>query len=90
MSSAFRNARADTTDTNGNTNTIPAVAIEDYATTVKEGDAKTTSKLVIDNDYIDSDNSCELCTKIVYTPGTKHVAGIAYKDEKLILEMLRE
>ena len=83
MSSAFRDARADTTGTNGTTNTIPAVAIEDYATTVKEGDAKTTSKLVIDNDYIDSDNSCELCTKIVYTPGTKHVAGIAYKDEKL-------
>ena len=60
MSSAFRNARADTTGTNGTTNTIPAVAIEDYATTVKEGDAKTASKLVIDNDYIDSDNNCEL------------------------------
>ena len=59
MSSAIRDARADTTGTNGTTNTISAVAIEDYATPVREGDAKTTSKLVIDNDYIDTDNSCE-------------------------------
>ena len=66
------------------------VAIEDYATTVKEGDAKTTSKLVIDNDYIDSDNSWADVRKLYTRLEQNMWQALHIKTKSLILEMLRE
>ena len=65
--------------------TILDASIEDTATPVREADAKVSSKLLIDNGFIDPDNNCELCTRMVYTPGSKSEAGIAYKDDTVDL-----
>ena len=83
MTSTLSDTKAVTGDENATV--IPDVSLEDSATPVREGDAKTTSRLVIDNSFIDPDNSCELCTRMVYTPGSQDEAGIAYKDDKVDL-----
>ena len=46
-----------------------------------EGDARNNigSFLVTEN-YIDSDNSCEFCIRVEYTPSVQGVAGMAYFD----------
>ena len=46
-----------------------------------EGDARNNvgSFLVTEN-YIDSDNSCEFCIRVEYTPSDQGVAGMAYFD----------
>ncbi len=60
--------------------------LERTATPIREADAETASKFVIDNNFIDPDNGCEFCTKIAYTPGKEMEAGVAYKDAKINLE----
>ena len=60
-------------------------AIELSATPIREADAKQTSRFVIDNSFVDPYNNCEICTRMVYTPGPQEEAGIAYKDDKLDL-----
>src|SRR6476619_3273380 len=60
-------------------------SIEDSATAVKVGDAKTASRLVIIKDFVDSEHNCEFCTRMEYTPGSQREAGLAYKDDKLDL-----
>jgi PKD repeat protein len=83
MTPTILDAKAATADQNGTV--IPDVSLEDSATPVREGDAKTASRLVIDNSFIDPDNSCELCTRMVYTPGSNDEAGIAYRDDTVDL-----
>jgi PKD repeat protein len=65
--------------------TTTDTAIVDTATPVKVGDATVSSKFVIDNHFVDPDNNCEFCTRMVYTPGSQEEAGVAYKDDKLNL-----
>ena len=60
-------------------------AIEDSATAVRVADAAVSSNLVVNNAFIDPEHHCEGCTRMVYTPGSKDEAGIAYKDDKLDL-----
>lgn len=70
----------------GNVNTgdrIPGTTIGNDATLVREADAKISLNLVIDNKYSDPEHHCEFCTKMVYTPGPKKEAGVAYKDDNL-------
>ena len=61
------------------------VPIEGTAIPVKVGDATTSSRLLIDNNFINPSNNCERCTRMVYTPGPQQEAGLAYKDDKLDL-----
>ena len=70
VADAFKEATADT-------------SIEDSATAVKAGDATVASSLIINNNFIDPSHNCEGCTKMVYTPGSRQEAGIAYKDDTL-------
>ena len=63
-----------------------AVHVEDTPSIDRAGDAEFNSRLMIDNDYMDSTNSCEFCNKIEYTPGAVGKAGIAYRNDKLDLE----
>ena len=63
-----------------------AVHVEDTPSVDRAGDAEFNSRLMIDNDYMDSTNSCEFCNKIEYTPGGVGKAGIAYRNDKLDLE----
>ena len=60
--------------------------IENTATPIREADAKVSSRFSIDNNFVDPDNNCEFCTRIVYTPGNEGDAGVAYKDTKLNLD----
>ena len=60
-------------------------AIEDNSTAVRVADAAVSSNLVVNNAFIDPEHHCEGCTRMVYTPGSKDQAGIAYKDDKLDL-----
>ena len=47
------------------------------------GDAKdNVGSLRVYEDYIDTDNHCEFCTRVEYTPGVQGVAGMAYVDVK--------
>ena len=62
------------------------VHVEDTPSVDRAGDAEFNSRLMIDNDYMDSTNSCEFCNKIEYTPGGVGKAGIAYRNDKLDLE----
>ena len=74
-------------DVNGQSvNTTQGSSIEETATPVKEADAKTASKFVLNKDFTDPDNNCEFCTAMIYTPGVNEEAGIAYKDIKLDLD----
>src|SRR6476620_2284698 len=61
-------------------------SIEDSATAIKAGDATVASSLIINNNFIDPSHNCEGCTKMVYTPGSRQEAGVAYKDDTLDLE----
>ncbi len=65
--------------------TIQAANIEETATPVKVADARMSSKLLIDNKFVDPDNNCEFCTRIQYTPGKEGEAGLAYRDTKIDL-----
>ena len=67
------------------TDTKADLPIEGTATPVKAGDATISSRLVIDNNFVDPSNNCERCTRMVYTPGPQQEAGVAYKDDKLNL-----
>jgi len=60
--------------------------IEGTASPIKVGDATTSSRLTIDNNFVDPSHNCERCTKLVYTPGPQREAGLAYKDDKLNLD----
>ena len=62
--------------------TTQASHIEKSASTVKTGEA-ASSKFIINRDFVDSDSNCEFCTAMLYTPGIKHEAGVAYKDDKI-------
>ena len=66
-------------------NTTQAFSIETTATPVKEADATVSSNFVLTKDFSDPDNNCEFCTRMVYTPGSKDEAGLAYSDAKLDL-----
>jgi hypothetical protein len=47
------------------------------------GDAKSSvGSFLVNEDYIDTDNHCEFCTRVEFTPGTQGVAGMAYMDDK--------
>ena len=69
----------------GLTDAKAEVPIEGTAVPVKVGDATTSSRLIIDNNFIDPSHNCERCTRMVYTPGPQQEAGVAYKDDKLDL-----
>jgi PKD repeat protein len=69
----------------GLTDAKAEVPIEGTAIPVKVGDATTSSRLIIDNNFIDPSHNCERCTRMVYTPGPQQEAGVAYKDDKLDL-----
>ena len=66
-------------------NTTQAFSLETTATPVKEADATVSSNFVLTKDFSDPDNNCEFCTRMVYTPGSKDEAGLAYSDAKLDL-----
>ena len=85
LAGTFSDANAVADNGTGAADTILDASIEDTATPVREADAKVSSKLLIDNGFIDPDNNCELCTRMVYTPGSKSEAGIAYKDDTVDL-----
>ena len=48
-----------------------AVHVEDTPSIDRAGDAEFNSRLMIDNDYMDSTNNCEFCNKIEYIPGSE-------------------
>ena len=54
---------------------------------MREADAKVTSNLRIDSEYLDPDDNCEFCTKIIYIPGKEGQAAIAYKVDKVDLTL---
>ena len=64
--------------------------VEDTPSIDRAGDAEFNSRLMIDNDYMDSTNSCEFCNKIEYTPGEVGKAGIAYINDKLDSKAINE
>ena len=45
-----------------------------------EGDAKNVSSFLVYDGYVDTDNSCEFCIRVEYTPGAQGVAGMSYFD----------
>ena len=49
-------------------------SVVDTTTPVKTGDATVSSKFVVDEHFIDPDNNCEDCTRMVYTPGSQKEA----------------
>jgi hypothetical protein len=49
----------------------------------KVGDAAAGSNVKIDDQYIDAEIHCEICTKIEFTPGPQGRAGLAYAFDKL-------
>lgn len=53
------------------------------ANVVREGDAKVLSKLQINNQALDPDNSCDFCTQVIYTPAKERQAAIAYQVDKV-------
>jgi hypothetical protein len=59
----------------------------DFHSELKErvGDAKTgTSYVKFDEDFIDSENHCEFCTRIEIVSGPKGGSGIAYVLDKVL------
>ena len=85
LAGTFSNANAAPDNGTAAADTVLDASIEDTATPIREADAIVSSKLLIDNGFIDPDNNCELCTRMVYTPGSKSEAGIAYKDDTVDL-----
>ena len=86
-SSTLDRGLSDKTNDNGSqSGSIQAMNIENTATPIREADAKVSSRFSIDNNFVDPDNNCEFCTRIVYTPGKEGDAGVAYKDTKLNLD----
>ena len=85
LAGMFSDANAAADNGTASADTILDASIEDTATPIREADAIVSSKLLIDNGFIDPDNNCELCTRMVYTPGSKSEAGIAYKDDTVDL-----
>lgn len=75
-------ANAASQNTPSSSSTIQAFSIEHSAPIVKAGDA-ASSKFIINRDFVDPDNNCEFCTAMIYNPGIKHEAGVAYKDTKI-------
>ena len=63
-----------------------AYSLEKIATPVKEADAKISSQFTVTNNFVDPDNNCEFCTRIVYSPGKEGEAGLAYRDSTLDLD----
>lgn len=51
----------------------------------RAGVALLTSRLNIDKEFIDSMNSCDLCTTIEYSPGPEGKAAIAFRSDNLNL-----
>ncbi len=48
-----------------------------------DGDASSNAgSFKVYEDYIDTYNHCEFCTRVEYTPGPQGVAGVAYMDTK--------
>ena len=59
----------------------------DFHSTLKErvGDAKTgTTYVKINEDFIDSENHCEFCTRIEVVSGPKGESGVAYVLDKAL------
>ncbi len=45
-----------------------------------EGDAKNTGSFIVYDGYVDTDNYCEFCIRVEYTPSAQGVAGMSYFD----------
>src|SRR5436309_14159692 len=45
-----------------------------------EGDAKNVSSFLVYDGYVDTENHCEFCIRVEYTPGAQGVAGMSYFD----------
>jgi len=68
-------------DANAEKNPVEVSQI--YQSKSWEGDAKEKlGSLVVTENYIDSDNSCEFCTLVDYTPSVQGVTGMSYVDDK--------
>jgi hypothetical protein len=62
---------------------IPIEVMHFFKSKVRAGDAVgNVESVIVTDDYVDSENNCEFCTRVEYTPGTAGIAGISYMDEK--------
>ena len=61
-----------------NSSSVQLSHVEDALDSVREGDAKVPGQFIINNDFVDPDDSCDFCTQVNYTTGTVGRAAIAY------------
>jgi hypothetical protein len=61
-----------------NSSSVQLSHVEDALDPVREGDAKVPGQFIINNDFVDPDDSCDFCTQVNYTTGTVGRAAIAY------------
>ena len=52
------------------------IDLERHASIIREGDAKILPDFRINRDFVDSDDSCDFCTQVNYTPSIKGQGAI--------------
>ncbi len=64
---------------------LPLADVEHSKSVEKAGDAKQGNDyLNIDDQFVDTERSCEFCLRIEYTPGAQGVAGVAFKADNTV------
>lgn len=54
-----------------------------FKSEVRAGDALGNPRsFIISENWVDSENNCDFCTRFAYTPGDTGIAGFAYMDDK--------
>jgi PKD domain-containing protein len=67
---------------------LPLFVDSNYHLKERAGDANAVkSALQVDENFVDPENHCEFCTRLVYKPGQQGVAGIAYSTSGNSLDL---